>query len=315
MLGITRYRFNLRAIDPIRFTSFPGSAIRGVFGHSLKKTVCVTRLDRCDSCALRRDCVHSYLFETPVTLDSGQDAPHPLIFDVRGVARDISPGDSFAVEATLIGESERHLPYMVEAWRRAGQRGLGRQQARFELRSVAGRDFPGGVWLPVLEDGERVAPPPRPFDFSENPGPVPARIRLELLTPYRGKREGRLVTPDSFSASGFVTSLIRRIDRLGKLHDPARDWDAHEMIQAAMGVTMTDPDLRWSDWVRYSTRQRTRMKLGGVVGALFLEGEGLATVWPALQVGQWIQAGKSTLFGLGCYRITPTSGDEAGNHG
>ena len=40
---LARFRFGLRALDPIRLTEYPGSAWRGLLGHGLRRTVCVTR--------------------------------------------------------------------------------------------------------------------------------------------------------------------------------------------------------------------------------------------------------------------------------
>ncbi|GJL66857.1 MAG: CRISPR-associated endoribonuclease Cas6 [Nitrospirales bacterium] len=304
MLSINRYRFRLLARDTIRFASFPGSALRGLFGHSLKDTVCVTRLEHCENCMLRHDCVYSYLFETQATLDNGQDAPHPLIFDVRHAAQETAPHESLFVEATLVGEAGKHLPYLIEAWRRAGKRGLGRQRAKFDLVSVDVYDFTTHVWLPVSIDGTSTNVAQKPFDISSDTQVnMTESVVIELLTPYRSKRNGRLVTPESFTASAFVISLLRRIDRLRQLHERERSPINRELFIVASKLTMPDAELIWTDWVRYSSRQHTHMNLGGVIGSFAIDGAGLPLVWTALQLGQWIQAGKNTLFGLGCYRL------------
>ncbi len=105
MLRIARYRFTVCAQDPIRLPPFPGSAIRGIFGHGLKRSVCVTRLHDCNECELRSHCVYSYLFETSAMVGKGKNAPHPLILDVHRLMQRYDPGEAFGIEATLVGKA------------------------------------------------------------------------------------------------------------------------------------------------------------------------------------------------------------------
>jgi hypothetical protein len=73
-------------------------------------------------------------------------------------------------------------------------------------------------------------------------------------------------------------------------------------------VSSASPSLRWSEWTRFSSRQNTTMQMGGLVGAIALEGSGLAAFWPALWLGQWVHVGKGTSFGLGKYRLRQPDG-------
>ncbi|MEN8168229.1 MAG: CRISPR system precrRNA processing endoribonuclease RAMP protein Cas6 [Pseudomonadota bacterium] len=307
MLRISRYRFRFHAQDPIQLPPFPGSAIRGIFGHGLKRSVCVTRLKSCGECLLRNHCVYSYLFETHLTLAKGDNAPQPLVLDVHQLQRRYEPGVEFSAEATLVGHANRHLPYLIQAWQRAGQRGLGGENARFELSRVDALDFQASQWQKLYPVDRNVRELPEPFDFrSSHDQTIPEQARIDLLTPYRGKRKGRLVTPASFDIQGFTVSLIRRIANLQRLHDP--DYppcDVPKLIHATADLSLTDANLKWREWTRHSSRQHTQMQMGGVVGGFSVSGEGLRQLWPGLQLGQWIQAGKNTLFGLGRYQIQP----------
>ena len=83
-LPLAHYRFRLRAQEPIYLPKYSGSAWRGVFGNSLKKLVCVTREPQCEPCLLYRNCIYSYLFETPPDPEAGKlrkynAAPHPFV--------------------------------------------------------------------------------------------------------------------------------------------------------------------------------------------------------------------------------------------
>jgi CRISPR/Cas system endoribonuclease Cas6 (RAMP superfamily) len=64
--------------------------------------------------------------------------------------------------------------------------------------------------------------------------------------------------------------------------------------------------LHWHEWTRFSSRQDTRMQMGGLLGDLTLGGPGLPTFWSSLWYGQWVHVGKGTSFGLGAYALDPS---------
>lgn len=124
-LGAARYRLTLRAATPIRLPAYAGSAWRGVLGHALKRTVCVTREPRCDTCLLYRSCVYPYVFETPPPVDAAKlrkypAAPHPFVVEPWPDCRDLAEGDAFGLDLVLIGRGRTQLPYFIEALRRCG---------------------------------------------------------------------------------------------------------------------------------------------------------------------------------------------------
>ncbi|HAY22292.1 MAG TPA: hypothetical protein DCY27_09015 [Desulfobacterales bacterium] len=58
--------------------------------------------------------------------------------------------------------------------------------------------------------------------------------------------------------------------------------------------------LHWYDWERYSYSQQERLKLGGLKGAITFAGEG--PFMPYLRLGEQVNLGQGTTFGLGRYR-------------
>ena len=55
-------------------------------------------------------------------------------------------------------------------------------------------------------------------------------------------------------------------------------------------VQLAEARTRWVDWERYSSRQDTRMKLGGFVGEVVYEGN-LAPFLPYLVLGEMLHVG------------------------
>ncbi len=93
----------------------------------------------------------------------------------------------------------------------------------------------------------------------------------------------------------------------GGAHPEPRTLDRSAVHAAIDQVEIEATALRWVEWTRYSSRQRTHMQLGGLLGQLRLSGPGVAPLWPLIALGQWLHLGKNTSFGLGRYRVTPAA--------
>lgn len=310
--ALARYRFRLLATGPIRLPGYPGSAWRGLFGHSLRRTVCVTHLPECGGCLLRQSCAYPYLFETPVPstaekLTRYPVAPHPFVLTVPlGGPAVFDPGAEIEVGMALFGRANEYLPYIVHAFSLAGARGIGRGEGTFRLAAVE-QETPlaGGHWSPIYRERGSLAPSAPSLPAMP---PPPTSAEIELLTPLRVKREGRLVGPEAFAFHDLYRALLRRLSLLTYFHgERPLELDFRAWTQAARAVAISAPKLRWHDWTRYSSRQRTTMEMGGLLGRFTVTGPELARFWPHLWLGQWVHAGKGTSMGLGRYRIGAAS--------
>ena len=101
----------------------------------------------------------------------------------------------------------------------------------------------------------------------------------------------------------FISRLKERIDLLFHLYCggplPREDEEVNPL---AKEVETEKSSLRWQDLERYSSRQKAKMKLGGLIGMIPFKGE-LAPFMPYLILGQHVHAGQGTTFGLGKYEI------------
>ena len=101
----------------------------------------------------------------------------------------------------------------------------------------------------------------------------------------------------------LLRSLLRRLSNLAYFHCGTElQLDFRGLIAAAEQIETVSSSLQWYDWERYSARQDTRMKLGGVLGQVTYQGD-LQPFLPLLQLGSWVHVGKGTSFGLGKYVI------------
>ncbi|HYN79577.1 MAG TPA: CRISPR system precrRNA processing endoribonuclease RAMP protein Cas6 [Lamprocystis sp. (in: g-proteobacteria)] len=308
--AVARFNLGLRALDGIGLPDYAGSTWRGLLGHGLRRTACVTRQPTCAGCLLIHQCVYSLIFETPPPPDAdlaGFTAlPHPFVLDIDPQApRHYQPGEPLPLGITLIGAAISQVPYLIQALREAGQQGLGREHGRFTLESVTRETTPGaGTWDRVYDAGSGTYRPAPEAPLT--PPPAPDRVRLRLLTPLRIKHDARFVVPAHFTLADLLRHLYNRLQRLALMYGgqpQTFDWPTATALLG--GLRLHDPALRWHDWTRYSSRQHTLMQLGGLLGDLTIEGPALPDLWPVLWVGQWTHIGKGTAFGLGAYRLEP----------
>jgi len=353
-LRVERFRLRCRAEADIHLPSFAGSALRGVFGRGLKRAVCVTGESNCADCLLYRRCVYPYIFETPpppetLRMRKYPAAPHPFVLAASlSQPRKIPAQQVFTVELALIGRAFAHLPYVVEALRNAGRRGLGRTRGRFRVTAVdqestgslatSNSRAKGGLHLSrdaqQAADGFGISNQHKPTPATKAhrlldaaawqtpwagagplgapstaaltpPAPPKQTATIEFKTPMRLKRRGRLVRPDDFQFHDLFRAALRRISSLAYFHEAVSlDVDFAGLSAASRRVELLESNLRWYDWTRFSSRQQTRMKMGGLLGRIKLTASDTVPFWPYLWLGQFTHAGKGASMGLGAYRFS-----------
>lgn len=307
ILPVSRFLFEFSFSGFNGLPAYAGSAWRGAFGHALKQTVCVVKQTACVDCLLRASCAYPYIFETPPPPGTAkmrlyEAAPHPFI--IRLPSPDDTPEKQHATLGLhLFGHGHRYLPYVIHAFAKAGNAGLGKQRQVFELTAVRQNSASNGQQL-IYHDGKLFNPePPEVIDIP----PCPDAITVHLLTPLRIKQNEQNVNGERFNFAAFFGNLQRRISFLTYFHtDTPLDTDFKTLSALAKTIGIDNPQLRWQDWTRYSSRQQTEMQMGGLIGCFTLSGD-LRPFWPYLWLGQWTHAGKSTSMGLGQYRIEAAS--------
>jgi hypothetical protein len=239
-------------------------------------------------------------------------APHPFVIEVppsdntidllnrtRSPELIFRPGDRITFGLVLIGRAIDYLPYFVYTFSELGKMGIGRGRGRFSLEMVLtekGEEVysAGSGELKSVIPDELVIFPPVVSNTDS--------IRITFQTPARIKYNGRLTKDISFHV--IIRQLIRRVSLLGYFHaglDP-EGWDIMGVIRKAESVCTSSSRLEWYDWERYSSRQQSKMMLGGFIGEITFEGD-IGPFMGLLRAGEVIHIGKGTTFGLGRYRI------------
>jgi hypothetical protein len=307
---IARYHFEFEVQRPLALPEYAGSALRGAFGHALKRIVCFTREARCSACALYRSCTYPAIFEPPAPLPDPANAsrsfaaiPAPYVIEPPPWgARTYAAGEQLGFAVVLIGPALKQLSLLILAWQQALARGVGPGDGTALLRCV------------------RVASDPQPI-YSQAEGVVRAHVQqlplqqdlaesdsctLQFSTPLRLQRDGQVLGVTKLSTRDLLLAVLRRTQLLLQFQlQSETPFDVPELL-ALMEQIRDEKHLAWRDWTRYSSRQRQEMQLGGVVGRWTLRGP--LGPWRALlQLGQWLHVGKNASFGLGHYQLLDAS--------
>ena len=290
-------------------TSLPimkGSMLRGAFGHALRRTVCVMgREQTCETCMLRRQCVYTRIFETfiegdpPPFLKGLKTSPRPFIIDAYDGKNAFKMGEALEFDMTLIGSAADLHPYVIFAMARAAERGFTRRRLPFRLIRV---DWMNEAWHLLYDGGKQcLCGMAKPTMIPED-GRLESPIHLRFLTPTRLKINN-IYTMD-FTFRMLVGKMVRRILEIAYFHvlGAEPDWDFHGLLEKADRIKVPKNKLYWDDWERYSSRQKSRMTMGGFIGEMVLEGD-LAPFGKLLRTSEVLHVGKGTVFGLGKVRV------------
>jgi len=316
ILKYQKLRFYLEAIEPIILPPYKGSALRGGFGAAFKKIACVIKKNTCAECLLKDQCAYAYIFETSppegssiLKMEKYESIPRPFILEPpKENKRVYEPKEKFYFDLILIGKSISYLPYFILVFSELGQMGLGRGKGKFKLQEIWHKD------MKIYSDESKALKKIEPESIE-----IPEYINLdkdmvedeevtiEFITPVRLKYHRDLVVKLEFFI--LITNLLRRLNLLNYFHGDARQpgWDHKQLIELARQVEIKYDCLSWYDWERYSGRQKTRLKLGGLKGRITYWGK-IGRFRPWLKAGEIFHVGKATAFGLGEYVILPHNG-------
>jgi hypothetical protein len=306
---VARYRLHAQVQRAVHWPEYEGSALRGLWGHALRRLACATGRPLCEGCPLAARCAYPALFEPepPAHTRSYGDLTPPYVIEPPATGRDLAPGQPYAFELVLFGRGLHELPLVLRAWRLALASHVGPADGALRLERIEWTDPAAGP-LPVSQASSDTLGPiatHQPGLALPAPDAAPARARLELLTPLFVKRGGRSLAPHEFSAADLLWALVRRVAEVCELHlgEPT-GFDFQALKAAAQQVRFAEPHWQIRSYPRWSNRQRRHTPLAGIVGRAVLDGP-LAPFWPLLHLGQWLHAGGKTSFGLGRIRVEP----------
>ena len=299
-LPIARYQFHFQVTEPIFLPEYAGSTLRGVFGRALRKIACMTKQADCKGCPLYRSCPYTNIFEMPAPtehqLQKFSQVPNGYIIEpMQWGERLYAKGEKLTFSLVLFGRLIEQLPLIAFAFKRAFEYDVGRGKA--DLLDIAKFSENLTACHSILDNGNII----EHQKTLEIPTTLGSEVQIEIGTPLRIQENGKPLRENQINKERFLITLAKRISLLAEFHAQPLHLDFDKLI-ADINTVSDQKQLRWQDWTRYSSRQKQKMKLGGVIGTWTFRNlsEELAAL---LYIGQWLHCGKNTTFGLGKYRI------------
>lgn len=307
-----KVKFYLKTIEPIILNKFKGFTLRGGFGYIFKKTVCINFSRECEKCILKNKCAYAYIFETSFPENLTEQVtfkiaypPHPYILEPPFDSKMIfNEGDEFAFNLILIGESIGYLPYFIFAFDELGRVGLGKDKGRYKLLKAEGANGEIIFQSGKIQDNINCISFRDIIDqcqHSSNVSTKNSQIKIHFVTPTRFVLKDELASEITFKM--FMTNLLRRLSLLSIFHcNKELIFDYSSLLEEAENIETIAGKWEWCDLVRYSSRQKRKIILGGFLGEVSFHGN-LDKFMPFIKLGEYIHVGKQTSFGLGRYEI------------
>ncbi len=292
------FEFEIIAKDGLKLPPYKGSAFRGLFGHALRKTVCVTNMINCGGCLLRDNCAYSYIFET--TNGRDEKVAHPFIIEPPQTQNSLFPeGDSLKVKLVLIGKAIEYLPYLIYTFREMGKIGIGASRGKFWLKKVKELISPEHVTI-YDHVQQSINTGFQRLNLHEIQPIETDHLRLHFITTTAIKVDGRVAKEIDFVQ--LLKAIQRRLKSLNFYHSNGNNGVDGFDMDAAKKIEIVASKIEDMEWQRYSNRQKTKISLDGFSGTMELRGN-LTPCFPLLKKGELLHVGRGTVYGMGKYLI------------
>ncbi len=257
------------------------SAIRGLWGRSLKKIYCFQKQLDCRDCKLD-NCTYYVLFEKKL---SHSEQYHPYIIQAQSIR-----SGSIRARFTFFGWICQHYEKLLFSILNLEGNTLMRSGRRHILDIDSVYDLKDNC---LFQRGSPNVQKPYIKSLQYRPQEMDC-FDMILTSPLRQKYRGKFMSV--FIWEAFAKSLINRIRFIdthfnhGKLDIPSNiDIDDVQVLKS---------ETRWDEKQRRSFRQDARMSIGGLVGTVRLQGVS-SEMLGILKLARYLHAGKQTTFGNG----------------
>ena len=248
---------------------FIGSTIRGAVGNELKRVVCINPTRECKGCFAKDDCLFFDMYEVE----------NPK-FRLK-----VNLGGDVDFEIFLFEELALKTPYLIAAiYKVLKERGISKDRVKANELEIKVNDeiiYNGKNFKEIKRDS-----------LSFNIDSFSSKVHINISTPIRIKENNRLVR-ENLKLESLLRSIWHRFNRL-KDKTPSK-------LPFKPEYKLINKNLSFVDFTRYSNRQKTKMKLGGVMGFLDLEID--ENSYKLLKLGEIIGVGKQVTFGFGNIKV------------
>lgn len=294
------FKFTIRSTSNERIPDFWGSALRGAFGHSLKKLVCINKQYACEDCYLFKVCTYQKIFD-PKPSDDEQfgrkfsNLPPPFIIDLKSRGGLIKENQSLCFDLRILGNERQYTPFVIRAMCNALSNGIGKNEVKFIVEDI--KNFYGES---IFDKEGNISSSPIIDFFSNN---LSDNVKIMVETPMRLLNQSKLMTVESWKPDVFIFAAIKRYAMIRHIYYGLETHNIGKMKQLCNNVEVSKTKLQWKDLSRYSSRQKEILKIGGLVGEFDLNFSKIPEFKPYIASLEYLGIGKGTSMGLGSVSI------------
>lgn len=309
-----KLHFTVCIAEDCRLPRNKASALRGGVGQMMILQNCImasaARTDEdCRGCSCRQECLVQRFLYTPVSIQpafSAEKLSMGYLFECENYYEDFSEGDTFDFQVILFGKSRVYLNLLLQAVWALGQQGLGKEKGRFSVVRILNSRKED-----VLCDGYGGAQIRKDRYYPETfAGYAQFRMRQLQKNGYRAALKFQTETDirfrkqrmTEFNMEAIVSALARRIYLFNCFEGTEMDLDLFMEEMTLELPKICYQDVNQIQVKRFSSRQMSSMKLGGIKGEVQLD-EIPGHLLPWLLAGEVMHIGKNTSFGFGRYRV------------
>jgi len=248
---------------------FIGSSIRGVLGVALKKVVCINSSFDCKECFAKDNCIYYDFYDSD--------------FAKFRLRINLSPKLEFKI--ILFEETVKETPFIISGIYKAFREiGLTKQRVKVDNFIILYNNQ-------LVFDGEfkKFENTSLNFEIKE----IKKDFTLKINTPIRIKENNKFVK-DNIKLETILRSINHRFNKLKN--------SEIKKLEFTPKYEEVYKNLYFKDLIRYSNRQKTKMKLGGILGEIIYKDVDEES-FKLLKLGELIGVGKQVTFGLGDIRI------------
>ncbi len=296
--------FTIAAQNDGVIPNFWGSALRGAFGHSLKKLVCINRKGDCGSCYLKNVCSYIKIFDPIPDNFSDKDLvlkrvftslPTPYVFSIIDNGGFLKENQQLKFKVKIFGNSTSLTPFIIRSVLNLFENGIGKEKLKFTIISV--KNEIGGNYIDskgLIVNDHFI----NPFENTSNDV-----FSLCLKSPLRLLVDGKLVGVEKFSVNSFIFAAVKRYAMIRKIYYNIETEKIGNLKQICNDVKLISSNLHWQEQYRYSSRQNEKLKIGGLVGDLQISCEKVPILKPFIAAIPFLGLGKGVSMGLGSIEL------------
>jgi hypothetical protein len=269
-------RFVFQAQRSGRLGPYLPPAIRGALGEALLSQQCKINPNSCWICEEIPYCALNCLFSDE-TQDEG---PAPFVINTPSRQSPvIDAGATISFRVSLFGQSRDVFPALLRALEQAAVRGL--QRGQIPCHFLYAEEIYKGTLTPIVENAPTVT--------------------LKFLTPVHIKAHDGILGERELDFLSLWRRLHGRLKAIGEFHCSLQPGD-FSFPSLPKNIAVVSDNLRWTRLEHYSSRQRQRNSIGGLLGTITFAGE-LGPYLPYLRLGEITHVGSHCVVGLGKYRV------------